>query len=103
MTDPNQVAVTAGGPNWTPLERAVPATELENFMYMGCAPVRLSSINTGLRGATSTSDGTHRGSTGTTAESTPKSLEQRRSNTCAAEPSTKGAMLCQKVSTKQSC
>jgi hypothetical protein len=37
MTDPNQVAVTAGGPNWTPLERAVPATELENFMYMGCA------------------------------------------------------------------
>jgi hypothetical protein len=37
MTDPNQVAVTVGEPNWAPLERAVPATELENFMYMGCA------------------------------------------------------------------
>ena len=37
MTDPNQVAVTVGEPNWTPLERTVPATELENFMYMGCA------------------------------------------------------------------
>lgn len=37
MTNPMQVAVTVGEPNWTPLERAVPATELENFMYMGCA------------------------------------------------------------------
>ena len=37
MTDPNQVAVTVGEPNWAPLERAVPATELENFMYMGRA------------------------------------------------------------------
>jgi hypothetical protein len=37
MTGPNQVAVTVGVPNWAPLERAVPATELENFMYMGRA------------------------------------------------------------------
>jgi 2-phosphoglycerate kinase len=37
MTDPNQIAVTVGEPNWAPLERAVPATELENFMYMCCA------------------------------------------------------------------
>jgi len=37
MTDLNQVAVTVGEPNWAPLERAVPATELENFMYMGRA------------------------------------------------------------------
>jgi hypothetical protein len=37
MTDPNQVALTVGEPNWGPLERAVPATELENFMYMGRA------------------------------------------------------------------
>ena len=37
MTDPNQVAVTVGEPNWTPLERALPDTELQNFMYMGCA------------------------------------------------------------------
>ena len=37
MTDPNQVAVIVGEPNWAPLERAVPATELENFMYMGRA------------------------------------------------------------------
>jgi hypothetical protein len=37
MTDPNQVAVTVGEPNWAPLERAVPATDLENFMYMGRA------------------------------------------------------------------
>jgi hypothetical protein len=35
MTDANQVAVTVDEPNWAPLERAVPATELENFMYMG--------------------------------------------------------------------
>jgi len=37
MTDPNQVAIIVGEPNWAPLERAVPATELENFMYMGRA------------------------------------------------------------------
>jgi hypothetical protein len=37
MTDPNQVAVIVGEPNWAPLERAVPGTELENFMYMGRA------------------------------------------------------------------
>ena len=35
MTNPSQVVVTVGEPNWAPLERAVPATELENFMYMG--------------------------------------------------------------------
>ena len=35
MTDPSQVAVTVGAPNWAPLERAVSVTELENFMYMG--------------------------------------------------------------------
>jgi len=37
MTGPNRVMVTVGEPNWAPLERAVPDTELENFMYMGCA------------------------------------------------------------------
>jgi hypothetical protein len=37
MTDPNQVGVTVGAPNWAPLERAVPVADLENFMYMGCA------------------------------------------------------------------
>jgi hypothetical protein len=37
MTNSDQVPITVGEPNWTPLERAVPATELENFMYMGCA------------------------------------------------------------------
>jgi hypothetical protein len=37
MTDPNQVVVTVGEPNWAPLERAVPVTDLVNFMYMGCA------------------------------------------------------------------
>ena len=37
MTDPNQVVVTVGEPNWAPLERAVTVTDLENFMYMGCA------------------------------------------------------------------
>ena len=36
-TDANQVAVIVGEPNWAPLERAVPATELENFMYIGRA------------------------------------------------------------------
>jgi len=37
MTDPIQAAITVGEPNWTPLELAVPACELENFMYMGRA------------------------------------------------------------------
>jgi hypothetical protein len=36
MTGPNQVVVTVGEPNWAPLERSVPVTDLENFMYMGC-------------------------------------------------------------------
>jgi hypothetical protein len=35
MTNPNQVAFIVGEPNGAPLERAVPATELENFIYMG--------------------------------------------------------------------
>jgi hypothetical protein len=30
-------SITVGEPNWAPLERAVPACELENFMYMGRA------------------------------------------------------------------
>jgi hypothetical protein len=37
MSDPIEVTVTVGEPNWTPLELAVPACELENFMYMGHA------------------------------------------------------------------
>lgn len=37
MTNPNQVPVTVGEPNWTPLERTVPASELDSFMYMGRA------------------------------------------------------------------
>ena len=37
MTDPSQVVVTVGEPNWAALERAVRVTDLENFMYMGCA------------------------------------------------------------------
>ena len=37
MTLPIQAAITVGEPNWTPLELAVPACELENFMYMGRA------------------------------------------------------------------
>jgi hypothetical protein len=37
VTNPNQVSITVCEPNWAPLESAVPATELENFMYMGCA------------------------------------------------------------------
>ena len=36
MTGPSQFVVTVGEPNWAPLERAVPVTDLENFMYMGC-------------------------------------------------------------------
>ena len=37
MTHPIEVAITVGEPNWTPLESIVPASELENFMYMGRA------------------------------------------------------------------
>jgi hypothetical protein len=32
MTDPHQVVVTVGEPNWAHLERTVPVTDLENFM-----------------------------------------------------------------------
>ena len=41
-------------------------------------PERSSSISTGLRGATSTLGGTHKGSTSTSTDSTSKSLVQRR-------------------------
>jgi hypothetical protein len=37
MTLPIRAAVTVGEPNWAPLELAVPACELESFMYMGRA------------------------------------------------------------------
>lgn len=37
MTLPIQAPITVGEPNWAPLELAVPAWELENFMYMGRA------------------------------------------------------------------
>jgi hypothetical protein len=37
MTNLDQVAITVGEPNWTPLELAVPGCELQNFMYMGRA------------------------------------------------------------------
>jgi len=37
MTLPIRAAVTVGEPNWTPLELAVSACDLENFMYMGRA------------------------------------------------------------------
>ena len=37
MTNLDQVAITVGEPNWIPLELAVPACELENFMYIGRA------------------------------------------------------------------
>ena len=37
MTLPIQAAITVGEPNWTPLELAVSACDLENFMYMGRA------------------------------------------------------------------
>jgi hypothetical protein len=36
MTLSEHNPIVVGEPNWAPLERAVPATELENFMYMGC-------------------------------------------------------------------
>ena len=35
MTTPFESPITVGEPNWTPLELAVPARELEDFMYMG--------------------------------------------------------------------
>ncbi len=37
MSNPIQVPITVGEPNWAPLELAVPVGELENFMYMGRA------------------------------------------------------------------
>ena len=37
MTNPNQVPIIVGEPNWAPLELAVPANELDNYMYMGRA------------------------------------------------------------------
>ena len=37
MTLPIQAAITVGEPNWTPLELAASACDLENFMYMGRA------------------------------------------------------------------
>ena len=37
MTLPIQAAITVGEPNWTPLELAVPACELADFMYVGRA------------------------------------------------------------------
>jgi hypothetical protein len=35
MTLPIEAAITVGEPNWAPLEQALPACELENFMHMG--------------------------------------------------------------------
>ena len=37
MTAPFRTPITVGEPNWTPLERVLPASELENYMYMGRA------------------------------------------------------------------
>lgn len=37
MTSPFRTPITVGEPNWTPLERVLPASELENYMYMGRA------------------------------------------------------------------
>jgi hypothetical protein len=37
MSDPIQVPVSVGEPNWTPLEAVIPSAELQNFMYMGRA------------------------------------------------------------------
>jgi hypothetical protein len=37
MTIPIKIPITVGEPNWAPLELAVPASELHNFMYMGRA------------------------------------------------------------------
>jgi hypothetical protein len=37
MRHPTEAPITVGEPNWTPLERVLPARELEDFMYMGRA------------------------------------------------------------------
>lgn len=37
MTPLIQAPITVGEPNWVPLEQTVPASELDNFMYMGRA------------------------------------------------------------------
>ncbi len=37
MTAPFRTPITVGEPNWPPLERVLPASELENYMYMGRA------------------------------------------------------------------
>lgn len=37
MTSPFRTPITVGEPNWIPLERVLPASELENYMYMGRA------------------------------------------------------------------
>lgn len=37
MTERTKIPITVGDPNWAPLEAVLPACELENFMYMGCA------------------------------------------------------------------
>ena len=37
MKHPIEASITVGEPNWTPLELLLPASELENFMYMGRA------------------------------------------------------------------
>ena len=37
MTSSEHNPIFVGEPNWAPLKRAVPAAELENFMYMGRA------------------------------------------------------------------
>lgn len=37
MTVPFRTPITVGEPNWIPLERVLPASELENYMYMGRA------------------------------------------------------------------
>jgi hypothetical protein len=37
MTLPMEIAITVGEPNWAPLELVLPASELEDFMYVGRA------------------------------------------------------------------
>ena len=37
MTNPFRTPITVGEPNWVPLEQVLPASELENYMYMGRA------------------------------------------------------------------
>ena len=89
MTKLNQLAISVGEPNWIPLELAVPAGELENFMYMGRAgEIELYKhhftrryLNIGRNSASSTD---------TSTESMSRSGEQRRSNMCAAETSSEG-------------